>query len=43
VTALTLLFQGSTAMTEQISLSKYPAYRDYQRKTSRLVPWFSRE
>lgn len=35
---LTLLFQGSTQMTEQITLSKYPAYADYQRRTSRLIP-----
>lgn len=37
---LTLLFQGSTWLTEKISLRKYPAYADYQRTTSRLVPWF---
>lgn len=36
---LTGLFQGSTAMTEGISKSKYPAYADYQRTTSRLLPW----
>jgi steroid 5-alpha reductase family enzyme len=36
---LTLLFQGSTRMTEQISLGKYPSYADYQRTTSRLIPW----
>ena len=35
---LTLLFQGSTALTEQITLDKYPAYADYQRRTSRLLP-----
>ncbi len=35
---LTLLFQGSTTMTERVTLSKYPAYADYQRSTSRLVP-----
>jgi steroid 5-alpha reductase family enzyme len=35
---LTLLFQGSTAMTERLSLQKYPAYRDYQQTTSRLIP-----
>jgi steroid 5-alpha reductase family enzyme len=38
-TALTLLFQGSTAMTEKITLGKYPSYADYQKKTSRLIPW----
>ncbi len=36
---LTLLFQASTGLTEQISLGKYPAYAEYQRTTSRLVPW----
>lgn len=36
---LTLLFQGSTAMTEGISKSKYPAYAGYQATTSRLIPW----
>ncbi len=36
---LTLLFQASTALTEQISLGKYPEYAGYQRTTSRLVPW----
>jgi steroid 5-alpha reductase family enzyme len=35
---LTLLFQGSTSLTEQISLEKYPVYADYQRTTSRLLP-----
>ena len=35
---LTLLFQGSTALTERITLSKYPAYADYRRRTSRLLP-----
>jgi steroid 5-alpha reductase family enzyme len=35
---LTLLFQGSTALTERLSLEKYPAYAAYQRTTSRLLP-----
>jgi steroid 5-alpha reductase family enzyme len=35
---LTLLFQGSTAFTERLSLQKYPSYAGYQRTTSRLVP-----
>lgn len=39
--ALLLLFQGSTAFTEEITLSKYPAYAEYQNRTSRLWPWFS--
>jgi steroid 5-alpha reductase family enzyme len=36
---LTLLFQGSTALTEQLSAKKYPAYAAYQATTSRLVPF----
>jgi len=39
---LTLLFQGSTWLTEKISLRKYPDYAAYQRTTSRLMPWFPR-
>jgi steroid 5-alpha reductase family enzyme len=39
---LTLQFQGSTAMTERLSAEKYPDYADYQRRTSRLVPWWPR-
>ncbi|GAA1968273.1 DUF1295 domain-containing protein [Microbacterium deminutum] len=35
---LTLLFIGSTIFTESITSSKYPAYADYQRTTSMLVP-----
>jgi len=35
---LTLLFQGSTHLTEQITLRKYPLYAQYQRTTSRLLP-----
>ncbi len=37
--ALTGLFVGSTNFTEQISGSKYPAYAQYRRATSALVPW----
>ena len=37
---LTLLFQGSTRFTEELTLRKYPAYRAYQQTTSRLIPWF---
>lgn len=39
--ALTLIFFGSTRLAESISLSRYPAYRDYQASTPRLIP-FSR-
>ena len=35
---LTVLFQGSTAFTEKLTLSKYPEYAAYQRTTSRLLP-----
>jgi steroid 5-alpha reductase family enzyme len=38
--ALTALFHGSTRFTEQLSLAKYPAYAAYQRRVSRLIPWF---
>ncbi|XP_037047680.1 uncharacterized protein C594.04c-like [Bradysia coprophila] len=38
---LTLLFQGSTALTEFLSSSKYPAYKQYQRTTSRFIPLFA--
>lgn len=37
---LTLLFQASTGLTEKISTRRYPAYAEYQRTTSRLIPWF---
>ncbi|POH68058.1 MULTISPECIES: DUF1295 domain-containing protein [Cryobacterium] len=36
---LTLLFAGSTAFTESISVSRHPGYRAYQREVSALVPW----
>lgn len=39
VVLLTGLFIGSTRLTEQISLSKYPEYADYQARTSPVVPW----
>lgn len=38
--SLTLLFQGSTPLTEEITLSKYQSYSNYQQTTSRLIPWF---
>ncbi|KAL4431096.1 hypothetical protein ABPG75_006352 [Micractinium tetrahymenae] len=40
---LSLLFQGSTWLTELISSAKYPSYADYQKTTSRLMPWFPGE
>lgn len=36
---LTVLFDGSTRFTESLTLAKYPAYAEYQRSTSRLLPW----
>lgn len=35
---LTLLFIGSTVFTESITSAKYPAYAQYRRTTSMLVP-----
>ncbi|WP_431803200.1 DUF1295 domain-containing protein [Microbacterium sp. bgisy203] len=35
---LTVLFIGSTIFTESLSAAKYPAYAQYQRTTSMLVP-----
>jgi len=43
VVLLTLLFFGSTAFTESISASRYPAYREYQARTSAIVPWMPAE
>lgn len=38
---LTGLFVGSTIFTESVTLSRYPEYADYQRRTSPVVPWLS--
>ena len=35
---LTLMFQGSTQFTESLTLSKYPAYREHQATTPRIIP-----
>lgn len=35
---LTLLFHGSADFTESITASKYPAYAEYQRRVSRIIP-----
>ncbi|KAJ3305007.1 hypothetical protein HDV03_002089 [Kappamyces sp. JEL0829] len=35
---LTTLFLGSTKFTEDITASKYPLYREYQKCTSALIP-----
>ena len=39
---LSLLFVGSTAFTEKITISRYPEYAHYQRRTSAIVPWYAR-
>ncbi|MCI1020551.1 DUF1295 domain-containing protein [Microbacterium sp. C5A9] len=36
---LSILFIGSTIFTESITAAKYPAYSEYRRTTSMLVPW----
>ncbi|MBN2509570.1 MAG: DUF1295 domain-containing protein [Spirochaetales bacterium] len=40
---LTILFIGSTVFTEKITASKYPAYCDYQRRVSAIIPWKHRK
>ena len=40
---LTVLFVGSTIFTESISAGRHPAYAEYQRTTSMLVPWPPRQ
>jgi steroid 5-alpha reductase family enzyme len=39
---LTGLFALSVGFTESLSASKYPAYRDYQERSSAVLPWFPR-
>ena len=38
---LTMLFDGSSRFTEYLTLRKYPSYRDYQKRVSRMIPWFA--
>ena len=40
---LTLLFVGSTELTERISAGKYPEYAAYQQVTSAVLPWIPRK
>jgi steroid 5-alpha reductase family enzyme len=40
---LTLLFVGSTRFTESITLTRYPEYTGYQRRTSAVIPWWRSE
>ncbi|OLY80641.1 hypothetical protein AYI68_g5260 [Smittium mucronatum] len=35
------IFVRSTNLTERLSASKYPKYAEYQKKTSKVIPWFS--
>ena len=37
---LLLLFKGSSDFSEDISLTKYPKYKDYQKSTPRFIPKF---
>lgn len=41
--SLTLLFQGSTWLTELISSRKYPEYEKYKKNVSKIIPWVSRD
>ncbi|WP_255948424.1 DUF1295 domain-containing protein [Brucepastera parasyntrophica] len=41
--ALTALFIGSTIFTESISVEKYPAYKDYRKEVSPIIPWVPRK
>jgi steroid 5-alpha reductase family enzyme len=36
---LLILFKGSSDFSEEISASKYPEYKEYQRKVSRFIPF----
>ncbi|MEN2281423.1 DUF1295 domain-containing protein [Algoriphagus sp. SE2] len=40
---LLILFQGSSNFSEEISASKYPEYKDYQKRVGRFVPKAGRE
>ncbi|MDP3274618.1 MAG: DUF1295 domain-containing protein [Deltaproteobacteria bacterium] len=41
VTLLTMLFDGSSRFTEFLTVRKYPTYREYQSRVSRMIPWFA--
>lgn len=40
---LVVLFQGSSAFSEEISAGKYPLYGEYQKHVSRFIPWFRKK
>jgi len=42
--ALTLIFTGSTILTESITSSKYPEYKNYKKRViSPIIPWFPKK
>lgn len=41
--ALLLIFQGSTPLTESISVTKYPEYEEYRARVGRFIPRLSLE
>ena len=43
VVGLVLIFQGSTRLTEEISASKYPEYKEYQARVAKFIPRLSLE
>jgi steroid 5-alpha reductase family enzyme len=38
---LSLLFHESTKLTERITAAKYPEYKKYQQRVSRIIPFFT--
>jgi len=36
---LVLLFKGSTDLTEEITCSKYPEYKNYKKRVARIIPY----
>jgi steroid 5-alpha reductase family enzyme len=40
ILALAAIFSGSTIFTESITAAKYPAYAEYRKRVSSIIPWF---
>lgn len=40
---LMLLFLGSSNFSEEISASKYPEYKEYQKRVPRFIPWITQK
>lgn len=40
---LVILFKGSADFSEEISASKYPAYKEYQKRVGRFIPKWNRK